>query len=197
MTGEVLAKAFEPFFTTKPVGKGSGLGLSQVFGLAKQSGGGVRIETRPGKGTAVKVFLPRADGFATAAVLQNPDSVPRPAGRPLVLLVDDDEPVREVTAGLLAELGYAVLEADSGADALKVLEGSTDVAAMITDYAMPGMNGGELARSVQARRPDLPVLFASGYADVAALTQAGEDRVVHKPFVQRELAAKLAAALGG
>ena len=195
MSEEVLGKVFEPFFTTKEVGKGSGLGLSQVFGLAKQSGGGVRIESMLGQGTSVQVFLPKA--------ANNPDvdAVPPPepaSARPKnvhVLLVDDDSAVREVTAGILHDLGYGVIEAGSGGAALELLERETDINLMLLDFAMPGMNGAEVAREARARRPDVPILFVTGYADTAALGEAGEDVILRKPYVEQELAAKLRAAL--
>ncbi len=195
MTDEVLAKAFEPFFTTKAVGRGSGLGLSQVYGLAKQSGGGVRIVTRPGSGTSVKVYLPRA----RAAVAVRPTTVRpvvdrQPKGA-VILLVDDDSAVREVTVGILRDLGYGVFEAGSGGAALDLLERNAQVSLVMLDFAMPGMNGAELAREVRARRPDLPILFATGYVDASALDGIHEDQIVRKPFDERDLAERLARHL--
>ena len=196
MAPEVLAKVFEPFFTTKAVGKGSGLGLSQVFGLAKQSGGGVRIDTAPGAGTSVKVYLPRCDDIAAPrpAVREPPLGVD---GRPVVLLVDDDSAVREITAGMLDELGYAVVEAGSGGAALEFLQQRPDVDLMLLDFAMPGMNGAEVAREATSRRPHLPIVFVTGYADVEALAHAGEAGVIQKPFEDHELTSKLRALLEG
>jgi signal transduction histidine kinase/ActR/RegA family two-component response regulator len=194
MTADVLARAIEPFFTTKGVGKGSGLGLSQVFGLAKQSGGGVRIDTKLGEGTSVKVHLPRAAAEpvrigATAIVApsyQTQDCV--------VLLVDDDHAVREVTAGMLKDLGYTVLEAGSGGAAFEMLDGAhVDLA--LLDFAMPGMNGAEVAKEIRIRRPNIPILIATGYADAAIRTDLMEDQILQKPFDGQELALKLAAAL--
>ncbi|MES2722012.1 MAG: response regulator [Pseudomonadota bacterium] len=196
MPSDVLAKVFEPFFTTKAVGKGSGLGLSQVFGLAKQSGGGVRIDTAPGKGTSVKVYLPRCDDIAAPRAL--PREAPRSIdGRPVVLLVDDDSAVREITAGMLDELGYCVVEAGSGGAALETLQQRPDIDLMLLDFAMPGMNGAEVAREAVTRRPSLPIVFVTGYADVEALAHAGEAGVIQKPFEDHELASKLRAVLEG
>ncbi|MDP3102913.1 MAG: response regulator [Phenylobacterium sp.] len=196
MSSEVLAKVFEPFFTTKAVGKGSGLGLSQVFGLAKQSGGGVRIDTAPGEGTSVKVYLPRCDDMAAPRAL--PPEAPRGIdGRPVVLLVDDDSAVREITAGMLDELGYCVVEAGSGGAALETLQQRPDIDLMLLDFAMPGMNGAEVAREAITRRPHLPIVFVTGYADVEALAHAGDAGVIQKPFEDHELASKLRAVLEG
>jgi PAS domain S-box-containing protein len=199
MTPEVLARAFEPFFTTKEVGKGSGLGLAQVYGFAKQSGGGVRIDTRLGEGTSIKVYLPRADGAAPYAQ-DGPPVVVREEHAPArqrILLVDDDTDVREVTAAILAEQGYEVIEAGSGGSALDVLDREgADVDLMLMDYAMPGMNGSEVAREAHAKRPSLPVLFITGYADFAAFKEVGDERIVSKPFSEEDLLAKVHAALG-
>jgi CheY-like chemotaxis protein len=199
MPEEVLARAFEPFFTTKEVGKGSGLGLAQVYGFAKQSGGGVRIVTRVGAGTSVKVYLPRAAG-AIAHVEDTPAEPVHPAGgavRQRILLVDDDTDVREVTAAILAERGYEIIEAGSGGSALDVLDregGEVDL--MLMDYAMPGMNGSEVAREAHTKRPSLPILFLTGYADFAAFKDIGDDRIVSKPFRDEELLAKVRHVLG-
>lgn len=195
MTAEVLAKAFEPFFTTKAVGKGSGLGLSQVFGLAKQSGGGVRIDTKPGEGSTVKVYLPRAKAAPVVETRPRAASPLMADGDHAVLLVDDDSAVREITATLLAELGYRVVEAGSGGAALENLQQREDIALVLLDFAMPGMNGAEVAREIRARRPDLPILFVTGYADSEALAHADEDGIIQKPFDDNELAAKIGAVL--
>jgi signal transduction histidine kinase/ActR/RegA family two-component response regulator len=197
MSPEVLAKAFEPFFTTKEIGKGSGLGLAQVYGFAKQSGGGVRIETKQGEGTTVKVFLPRA----AAPARREPERAVQPRARASgsarrVLVMDDDSAVREVTAAMLRELGYSVVEAGSGGAALDVLRGDEPVDILLADYAMPGMNGAEAARQAVQLRPGLPVLFITGYADLKALRDVGEDRIIQKPFRDDELSRKVQAALG-
>ncbi|HEY8574330.1 response regulator [Phenylobacterium sp.] len=195
MTDDVLAKVFEPFFTTKEVGKGSGLGLSQVFGVAKQSGGGVRIMTTVGAGTSVSVFLPRAQvapEHATAPEAVRPETARKDIK---VLVVDDDSAVREVTAGILADLGYGVIEAGSGGAALDLLDREDGIDVLLLDFAMPGMNGAEVAREARSRRPDVPILFVTGYADTEALEEAGQDGILRKPYVERDLAEKLRAAL--
>ncbi len=194
MSEEVLAKAFEPFFTTKDVGKGSGLGLAQVFGFAKQSGGGARIDTRLGAGTTVSVYLPCVEEEPVdplpAPVEATRDEAPGHSCR--VLLVDDDPDVRAVTAMLLADLGFQVLEAGSGAQALELVDDEVDV--LLADFAMPGMNGAELARALRMRYPGMPVVFITGYAELGGLD--GEHTlIVAKPFRGEQLAAKLHAAL--
>ena len=195
MSEEVVAKAFEPFFTTKEVGKGSGLGLAQVFGFAKQSGGGVRIETRLGEGTSVKVYLPRATGLSGETGETARGLAPSAASANIkVLVVDDDSAVREVTASMLKDLGYQVTEAGSGRSGVeKIKDGDFDI--LLVDYAMPGMNGVETAAAAQKAKPGLPVLFITGYADLAALKEVGEERIVSKPYRDNELARKLEAVL--
>jgi signal transduction histidine kinase len=196
MTDDVRAKVFEPFFTTKEVGKGSGLGLSQVLGFAKQSGGGVCIESRPGAGTSVHIYLPRAEAKLAARAAAPVRPAAAPANRGLtVLLIDDDNAVREVTRAILHDLGYRVLEAGSGGAALDLIEREPRIDLMIADFAMPGMNGAELARLAQAKRPSLPVLFVTGFADRTALAGVSEARIVSKPFVDDELAHKVRLAL--
>jgi signal transduction histidine kinase/CheY-like chemotaxis protein len=196
MTPDVLAKAFEPFFTTKEVGKGSGLGLSQVLGFAKQSGGGVRIETQIGVGTSVKVYLPRAGKHDVAsAAAEQAGSGDSPRKGATVLLVDDDSAVREVTASMLREIGYVVLEVGSGGAALELLEAQTHIDLALLDFAMPGMNGMDVASQLNAKLPALPILFVTGYADKTALGDIGDARIIKKPFIGNELAEKVHAAL--
>ncbi|TBV00799.1 response regulator [Phytopseudomonas dryadis] len=190
MSETVLAKAFEPFFTTKEIGKGSGLGLAQVFGFAKQSGGGASIHTEMGVGTTVKVFLPGLRNIVEPAgeFPHLPPPATEGGQQRHILLVDDDARVREVTALMLDALGYQVIEADSGSDALAKIDDSIDL--LLADFAMPGMNGAELARAVRQRHPTLPVVFVTGYAELGGL-DADEAFIVQKPYRGDELAEKL------
>ena len=198
MTRDVLAKAFEPFFTTKEIGKGSGLGLSQALGFAKQSGGGIRIDTRVGEGTSVKVYLPRASNDDTYDADWGSSPLKRePRKGAIILLVDDDSAVREVTSSILRELGYVVIEVGSGGAALDVLDRHAAIDLAVLDFAMPGMNGIEVARQLQGKFPTLPILFVTGYADKTALRDVGDSRIIKKPFVGDELANKVHAALAG
>jgi signal transduction histidine kinase len=196
MPPDIQSKVFEPFFTTKDIGKGSGLGLSQVLGFAKQSGGGVRIDSEPGKGTSVHIYLPRAEGQPVSRA--HPHDWKRPAAGTgaSILLVDDDNAVREVTAAMLGDIGYRVSEAHSGQAALALIERERFDLAVI-DFAMPGMSGAELARRVRKRSPDLPVLFVTGFAEREALSGISDRQIVSKPFVSGELAEKVQLALAG
>jgi signal transduction histidine kinase/CheY-like chemotaxis protein len=196
MTEEVRAKVFEPFFTTKEIGKGSGLGLSQVLGFAKQSGGGVRILSRVGKGTSVYIYLPRAAVDAgKAGPIAPQTTAANSLHRATILLVDDDNEVREITRALLHELGHRVLEAGSGGAAIDILQREAGIELLIVDFAMPGMNGAEVARLAHAQRPHLPVLFVTGFADRGALFGVDEAYIVGKPFLHNELADKLRRVL--
>jgi signal transduction histidine kinase len=199
---EVLDRVFEPFFTTKEVGKGSGLGLAQVYGFAKQSGGGVRIDTTVGEGTSIRVYLPRVERdlwiLPAKAEIVDCSTVRGGGAKPDILVVDDDSAVREITVTLLGEAGYEIREAGSGLAAIKALEDDPCIDLVILDFAMPGMNGAEAADAIRQRWPHLPVLFVTGYADTTALMKVGavgEERIVQKPFRGGELERKVAAAL--
>jgi CheY-like chemotaxis protein len=188
MNEETLRRAIDPFFTTKPVGKGTGLGLAQVYGSARQAGGTVRIESESGKGTTVRVYFPRTDQPVERVSERRTasDASPEPAGT--VLLIDDDHDLRSVLAGALATLGYAVEEASDGASALRALDSfRPDV--VVVDFAMPGLNGAEVAKKARDRWPGLPVVLASGYADTAAIEAAigTETKLLRKPFRVDEL----------
>jgi len=194
MSPEVREKAFEPFFTTKEVGKGSGLGLSQILGFAKQSGGGVSIDSKPGEGTRICIYVPRANAAPERQPLDDPRVDARALTGARILLVDDDNAVREVTAEALRELGYKVAEAGSGGAALDLLE-RIQVDLMIVDFAMPGMSGAELAKRVRAKQSDMPILFVTGFADRTMLAGVSEAHIVGKPFAPGELADKARLAL--
>ena len=197
---DIRDKVFDPFFTTKEVGRGSGLGLSQALGVAQQLGGGVRIETAPGMGTAVTVFLRRAeDGAAAAIQAKGGRRTGGSDSRSIsgILLVDDDPDVRAVAAAMLRAAGHTVVEAGSGGAALEKLgQGKPPIDLLIADLAMPGMNGFELARVARQDRPDLPVLFITGFADMARMEASAHETVLQKPFRAEELNAKVAEALG-
>ena len=189
MAPEILQHAFEPFFTTKPQGKGTGLGLAQLYGFARQSGGTVRIDSEEGRGTSVTIYLPATEAEAEAAGAAPPEGLRRRRGR--VLLVDDDEDVRGVAAAMVAELGYEVATAAAGEEALRLL-GERRFEVMVTDIAMPGMNGVELGRRARRLVPDMPILFASGYADVQTFgVELSDETVLRKPFRISEVAARL------
>ncbi|MGE7993637.1 response regulator [Pseudomonas sp. NPDC089554] len=196
MSADVVARVFEPFFTTKDIGKGSGLGLAQVFGFAKQSGGGVRIDTQPGHGTQVSVYLPAAkQGQApdTADVPQVAPNINRGRDR-TVLLVDDDHLVRDMIGDVLRLYGYQVRQAHSGEQALALLDDGIDV--LLTDFAMPEFNGAQLARAARERYPHLPVVFLTGYAELQGLELPGS-LVMQKPVQAEELTRTLNELLGG
>ncbi|HWA90696.1 MAG TPA: PAS domain-containing protein [Rhizomicrobium sp.] len=200
MTPEVLARAFDPFFTTKGVGKGTGLGLSQVFGFVRQSGGHVKIYSEPGVGTSVKVYLPRYYGDAVTAEPKRAVAAHTAHDGETVLVVEDEERVRSFSVEALRELGYAVLEAASGAEALRLIESGAPIALLFSDVVMPEMTGRQLADRACELRPGLKVLFTTGYTRNAAVhngvLEPGIDALA-KPFTIDQLAAKVRAAIDG
>jgi CheY-like chemotaxis protein len=202
MSREVQSHAFEPFYTTKDIGQGTGLGLSQVYGFVKQSGGHVRLYSEEGHGTTVKLYLPRLladDGAAAkeAAV----EHAPRSRSGETILVVEDDEDVRAHSTGILRELGYVVLVAPAAAAALQILEQHPEIELLFTDVGLPGgMNGRQLADEARKLRPDLKVLFTTGYARNAIVHDGRLDpgvSLLTKPFTFAALAAKLDDLLGG
>ena len=194
MSPAVLAQAFEPFFTTKEVGRGTGLGLSMVYGLTRQSGGTTTIASTVGKGTTVELFLPRADVRAhPESRAEQGGALPAPSTPARVLVVDDDPGVRGVTANFLANLGHRPLEVQDGEAALRLLEQSDDIHVLVTDLMMPRMSGRELADRAQALRPGLPILLLTGYADPEAVPSGYP--VLRKPFRQGDLARSIALLL--
>ena len=202
MTAEVVAKAFDPFFTTKPLGQGTGLGLSMIYGFARQSGGQVRIHSEVGHGTNVCIYLPRYLGEVEEAGAP-PDLVDAPrAGRGETVLVVDDEPtVRMLVTEVLEELGYAAIEAGDGASGLQVLQSDVRIDLLITDVGLPGgMNGRQMADAARVSRPTLRTLFITGYAETALVGDghlAPGMHVLTKPFTLEALASRIRALIVG
>ncbi len=165
MDADTAAQVFEPFFTTKGVGEGTGLGLSTVYGIVQQSSGFITVDSAPGGGTTFRIFLPRHErGTAPPEVVRERPTPRSARRRATVLLVEDDDGVRQLTQRVLEEYGFGVLGARSGAEALGLLDvGTPHVDVVVSDVVMPGMSGRELAGRLRLRSPDLPVLFLSGY----------------------------------
>ena len=198
MAPEVIEKVFDPFFTTKPIGQGTGLGLSMVYGFARQSGGQVRIHSEPGLGTTVSIYLRAAAGDTDSP----PDRPVRPAASgsgQTVLLVEDDPSVRLLVREVLEELDYRAIEADRADAAIAVLRSDRTIDLMVSDVGLPGMNGRQLAEVARDHRPDLPILFITGYAENAA-TRAGflgtNMAMITKPFAIEELSGKVREMIG-
>ena len=187
MSEATLARAQEPFFTTKGIGKGTGLGLSMVHGFTAQSGGAMRIRSQPSKGTAVMLWLPRATQGAQTVSAETPNASAKEARSLRVLLVDDDILVSMGAADMLLDLGHSVTEAQSGAHALKLLETGPPFDVVVTDYAMPGMNGFELAQRIKEKNPKLPIILATGYAELPA-DRSIEFEHLSKPYTSKDLA---------
>jgi CheY-like chemotaxis protein len=199
MPPEVLDRAFEPFFTTKEVGKGTGLGLSMVYGMARQSGGGARIESAPGEGTAVKLLFRRADGpiAETAADEIAPAGPAAAAERRSILIIDDDPDVRAFIATTLGEQGYEVHQAADGREGMATFtRHSPDL--VIVDFIMPGMSGADVAHELLAKRPGQPILFVSGYSETEAVRRVAPNvPLLAKPFRGDALDRAVRAALAG
>ncbi len=200
MEPEVIERAFDPFFTTKPIGAGTGLGLSMIYGFAKQSGGQVRIHSSPGLGTTMRLYLPRLHGAAAS----EPEAATSP-GAPCartgetVLVVDDEPVVRMLVVEVLEELGYSALEAADGRAGLQRLDEGGRIDLLVTDVGLPGgINGRQLADAARIRHPALKVLFITGYAESAAVGNGRMEQgmeVMTKPFVMNDLAARIQAML--
>jgi PAS domain S-box-containing protein len=192
MPQDVVDRALEPFFTTKKMGHGTGLGLSMVYGFVKQSGGHVRIESAVGRGTSVRLYLPKTDAALEPQNAASEQEVTTYTGHErCILLVEDDAGVRAVTAALLKELHFTVMEADNGTRALEIIDREPNIDLLFTDIVMPGgINGFELGRRAKERRPQLPVLYATGYAASFSATEQGAD-VLAKPYRESDLLVKL------
>lgn len=192
MDKETIDRVFEPFFTTKEAGKGTGLGLSQVYGFVRQSGGHIRIYSEPGVGTTVKLYLPRdlnAEAPVSERIASEPDG-----GSETVLVVEDHEGLREYSVGVLRELGYRVLEAPDGQAALELLRARPEVDLLFTDVVLPGLTGRQLADQALGFRPELKVLFTTGYTRNAIVHNGRLDdgvSLITKPFTFDGLASKI------
>jgi PAS domain S-box-containing protein len=200
MSADVLEKAFEPFYTTKEVGKGTGLGLSQVYGFARQSGGVARIESKVGKGTTVRIYIPRAEGQAADGADLHEKLQEMPPAAATILVVEDDPDVREMIVGILSDLGYQTLVAANGPEALAILSRDQPVDLLFTDIVMPaGISGTDLAREASRLRPDLKVLLSSGYAREANQLRSArvEFPFIAKPYRPAALEQKLEEVLAG
>jgi len=196
MSPEVRGRAFEPFFTTKDVGRGSGLGLSQAYGFAEQSGGSVGLDSSVGKGTQVTLRLPAASASQAYEPVERDTVLSRPTGNSTVLLVEDDAAVAELALGLLQGAGYEVKTATNAADALKVLRNGARIDLVFSDIVMPGgMNGADLARVIRAEFPSVFILLATGYAEAAAAA-AREFPLIRKPYGRDNLIGKVSEIIG-
>nr|WP_294524715.1 ATP-binding protein [uncultured Rhodopila sp.] len=203
MTPDVMARAFEPFFTTRPIGSGTGLGLglSQVYGFVRQSGGFVRLESEPGAGTTVRLFLPRSEVQRAAAKQPRPtagpakpaaERAPEAAGR-TVLVVDDEDRVRVMIAEALRDIGCCVQEAEDGLAGLQLARGLEKLDLLVTDIGLPGLNGRKLAQEARRAKPNLPILLITGYAGTALeeMELAPGMEIMHKPFALHDLTARI------
>jgi PAS domain S-box-containing protein len=201
MSADAISRAFEPFFTTKPVGEGTGLGLSQVYGFVKQSGGHVKIYSELGQGTCVKIYLPRLNIAARIDAPDEPPSAPEAVSEETILVVEDDDDVRAYSVEVLRELGYRVIEAHDGPSALRLLERQFRVDLLFTDVVLPGgMTGAQVAAQARGAKPDLKVLFTTGYARNAIVHHGRLDQgvqLITKPFSMSDLATRVRDVLDG
>jgi CheY-like chemotaxis protein len=202
MSAETIERAFEPFYTTKEAGRGTGLGLSMVYGFVKQSKGHIEIESQPGAGTTIRIMLPAlaAGDVPAVSVADSAAGVAHAVGRrETILVVEDDVGVREYVAGILTDLNYEVLEASDGPSGLAVLrKAAQQIDLLLTDVVMPGMNGRELAQQARALAPDIKILFMSGYSEDAITRQGRLDpdvELIEKPFSPQELAVRVRVML--
>lgn len=203
MSEETIARAFDPFFTTKPLGQGTGLGLSMIYGFVRQSGGQVSITSRLGEGTSVSIHLPRHRGEVSAELDSHADEPPqrRRSRRAMVVIVDDEAPIRILAAEALSDAGYDFVAAEDGRAGLALLKATPSAELLITDVGLPGgMNGRQLADAARAARPGLKVLFITGYAESAVLTGGDLEEGMHimtKPFELKALARRVTSLIGG
>ncbi len=195
---QTAAHIFEPFFTTKPVGQGTGLGLSTVYGTVKRSGGGILVFSEPGRGATFEIYLPRLEQALVKPAILSPRRKPD-GGSETILIVEDDSSLRWLTVQILAQFGYTVLEAGDGSQALAVAkERAGDIDILLTDVVMPGCNGRQLARQVEQLYPQIKVLLMSGYTAEIVAQQDGKELALpflEKPFTPEELGLKVREVL--
>jgi CheY-like chemotaxis protein len=195
MPPDVIARAVEPFFTTKPLGQGTGLGLSMVYGFAKQSDGHLKIDSEVDKGTTIKIYLPRHRGEVEEEVPADLISdVPRAEAGETVLVVEDEPVIRDLIVEVLQDLGYRALEAPDGLSGLRILQSRKRIDLLVTDVGLPGLNGRQLADQAREKRPDLKVLFITGYASNATAANGFLEpgmEIITKPFAIEALATKI------
>ena len=196
---EIQSKIYDPFFTTKPVGQGTGLGLATVYGIVKQSGGFIDVRSDVGRGTSFFIYLPRHAGEIAPAQIEHAPAARDVTGQDTILLVEDEEAVRSFAARALRMRGYNVLEADGGDKALEIVQGGAEIHLIITDVVMPNMDGPTMVKHVKKLKPELPVIFMSGYAEEAFRRDegAGDIHFLPKPFGLKQLAAKVKDVLSG
>ena len=197
MSTETIDRAFEPFFTTKEAGKGTGLGLSQVYGFMKQSEGHVKIYSEPGEGTTIKLYLPRRDGDEVDNSTDDSEGSDRGRGE-TILVVEDDDGVRQYAAEILRDLNYQVIEAKDSATALRLLDAEKKFDLLLTDVVLPGKNGRELANEVEKRRPEVKIIFMTGYSRNAIVHHGRLDagtELIPKPLIERVMARKIRQVL--
>ena len=197
MSAETIDRAFEPFFTTKEAGKGTGLGLSQVYGFMKQSEGHVKIYSEAGEGTTIKLYLPRRDGDEADISADESEGADRGRGE-TILVVEDDDGVRQYAAEILRDLNYQVIEAKDSATALRLLDADKKFDLLLTDVVLPGKNGRELANEVEKRRPEVKIIFMTGYSRNAIVHHGRLDagtELIPKPLIERVMARKIRQVL--
>ena len=200
MTPEVMARAFDPFFTTKPLGQGTGLGLSMIYGFTRQSEGEARIASQPGRGTTISLYLPRHDGDAEVESVEAETAALTAAAGESVLVIEDEPVVRDLIVEVLYDLGYRVLQARDGPEGLSVLRASERVDLLVTDVGLPGMNGRQVADAARVTRPDLKVLFITGYAENTVMAEGYLDTgmaMMTKPFDTAALMARIRDMIEG
>jgi CheY-like chemotaxis protein len=198
ITPDVMPRIFEPFFTTKEIGKGSGLGLSTVYGVVKQSGGCVTVSSQPGQGAAFGIYLPRASDLPERRIPAQPGAASS-TGTETILLVEDEAVVRDLVCEILRESGYVVLSANSGTDAMKITaEHIKSIDLLITDVVMPEMSGPELANTLRRARGEMRILYMSGYTDDAVLVRQGlpeNSAFIRKPYTPQQFLQKVRESL--